>query len=182
MSNTNMTVSYSLESHVNDDFVARFEKHLNDSQFSRFQEALTGPYKAYPTTQSTYKVYSYNGEEETVYHAIFPRTDKPHCGCADFYYRGREEEPPFSKCKHLWRVFIETHLGLIPPESAHPYDWIHTRVQSELFDVIDSEDVDKPLASHLRAILRNIEANDKSTLEYNTIYRSWANYNGLDIK
>jgi hypothetical protein len=165
-----------------DEFIINYIETLTSEKRKRFNSALTDSYKAFPTSKQSYRVYSYpqsdaaSDDNTRAYHIIYPRTDPPNCGCRDFFYRGQNSN---RKCKHLWRVWLEMYVGLIPTETEEPYEWLLESVESELFSVIDS-DIDetkkRKQSSQLKALRKYINEHNRATIDYEKAYTSWAKY------
>lgn len=164
-----------------------FKSYLDESQQSRLEKAMEGDYKAYPLVKGSYRVYSFEGESNS-YYTRHPRNSKSHCGCLDYFYTCGTKTSDISKCKHLWRVWLEVYAGLIPPETEHPYEWLTITVENEIFDLIEKEQNKESTEelrqeiSQLKALYEYLDKKTRTEIDLEKAYDSWAIYLGVDIK
>lgn len=172
---------------VQNELEGYFESYLNEPQKSRVEKALEENYKAYPLVKGSYKVYSF-GEESNHYYTRHPRKKQSHCGCPDYFYTCGSDNSDISKCKHLWRVWLEVYAGLIPPETEYPYEWLVETVENEIFELIEENPDEEEQSDEVRQKISQLKAlhdyldNDRTEIDLEKAYDSWAIYMGVNIE
>jgi hypothetical protein len=170
---------------VESDLDEAFKSKLSAEQRSRLENALDGEYKAYPIVQGSYQVVSFGDEETESYFTRHSRHSESHCGCLDYFYRCSQDDTKFSKCKHLWRVWLEMYAGLVPPETEPPYEWLEAKVENEILSIIDTKDTEsdpvKKELSQLKALRSYLQTTDRPNIDLKKSYDTWAMYKGVSL-
>lgn len=165
-----------------------FYENLTNRQQKRFRAAFEGEFGIYPAGPGMYEVFSHKSDDEDLsqYSVVYPKHNRPKCECNDYLFRCVKDETDISRCKHLWRVWLEIHAGYLPPPDANPYNWLLRRATDEMFALIDElNDLDeesdsyeqtKRHARNLRGLRRHLESSSPDDVDFESVFEVWELY------